>query len=359
MLYRKTLALAMLIPIVLLMAGCDGGTDPDGDTEDPLEVVWSYQTEGAIRNRPVRIGTYIIFGSDDGTVYCLRQDDGSIYWTFPSGGPVRTEVNNYLVELIYFGSDFGRLYCLYTWTRDVRWFYETGAPVRTTPFFSASLVYFADTDGDVFCLTAGDGDEVWTAQVPAGVESDPYVDADRMYFGCDDGKVYALDDETGAFLWSFATGGAVTSQIRKVEDQIIAGSQDGCLYSLDPESGGLNWCYDAGSAIRGGTWKMYAEDAVYVGCDDGRLLCVNLDGTLRSGFDSGAAITGAPKSHGPVTEVVFGNHDGMLFKVDDGEEVWRMDVTDSPIQASPANYGDTIYVGADDGVLYRLDVIEE
>ena len=45
--------------------------------------------------------------------------------------------------------------------------------------------------------------------------------------------------------------------------------------------------------------------------------------------------------------------------MDDGEEVWRMDVSDSPIQASPANYDNTIYVGDDDGVMYRLDVVEE
>jgi outer membrane protein assembly factor BamB len=357
--YRRFLLCSVLM-FVLFLAGCDGGTDPDGDGEDPLEVVWTYQTEGAVRNRPVRIGTYVLFGSDDGTVYCLREADGSVYWTFPSGGPVRTEVNNYIVDYMYFGTDFGRLYCLRAGPPDLLWWsYDAGAPVRTTPFFSGSLVYFADTEGDVYCLEAGDGDEVWTTQVPDGVESDPYVDADRVYLGCDDGSVYALDDETGEVLWSYATGGPVTAPVGKTEERIIIGSQDGCLYSLDPADGSLAWRYDAGSAIRGGTQKTYGEDAVYVGTDDGRMLCVNLDGTLRSEFDSGAAITGMPRSFGPVTEVVFGNHAGTLFKVDGGEEVWRMDVTDTPIQGSPANYGDTVYVGADDGVVYRLDAVEE
>ncbi|HUT97698.1 MAG TPA: hypothetical protein VM054_01320 [bacterium] len=42
MYYRKTFIYAALV--VILLAGCDGGTEPDGQTPDPLEVVWTYQT---------------------------------------------------------------------------------------------------------------------------------------------------------------------------------------------------------------------------------------------------------------------------------------------------------------------------
>jgi|GEM_PF-5656383 len=356
MLYRNTLLCAALA--ALLLAGCDGGTTPD--VPDPLDVVWTYETGGAVRTTPVRLGGYVFFGSDDGTMYCLDEDDGSRVWAFPTGGPVRSDVENFIVSYIYFGSDSGRVFCVDTWTGVARWSYDVGNPARPTPRYSgAARLYFADTAGHVHCITAGDGTGVWTAQVPAGVGSDPCVDAERVFFGCDDGCVYALDADTGADVWSYATGGPVSAPPLMVEDQLIIGSADGFLYSLDPVDGSQNWRYDAGSAVRGGACLMHVGDAVYVGTDDGLVVCVGLDGTLWSEFDSGAAVTGAPDGSSGVYPVVFGNHDGRLFQVDDGVQDWRMDVSDSPIQASPANYGDMIFVGADDGVMYRLDVVEE
>jgi len=344
------------LALLLLLVGCDGGLGPDGQTPDPLEVVWTYQTEGPVRTTPVRLGGYILFGSDDGTVYCLDEEDGSRVWAFPTGGPVRSDVENFIVSEIYFASDSGRVFCVDTWTGLARWTYDAGHPVRTTPCYTTTgRLYFADTVGHVHCVEAGDGTDVWTAQVPAGVESDPWVDAERVYFGCDDGSVYALDAATGADVWSYATGGPVTAPMLKLMDRIIVGSQDGFLYSLNPEDGALNWRYDAGSAIQGAACPRYGADAVYVGTDDGLVVCVGLDGTPRSEFASGAAVTGAPDGYGPVYAVVFGNHDGRLFQVDDGEEDWRFDVSDSAIQASPANFGDMIFVGADDGVMYRLN----
>ena len=350
--YRKTFLYAALAALIL--AGCDGGTEPDG--EDPLEVVWTYQTEGAVRTTPVRIGGYVFFGSDDGTVYCLDEDDGSREWAFPTGGPVRSDVENFIVSEIYFASDSGRVFCVFSDTGTAHWTYDAGNPVRTTPCYStAGLLYFADTAGYVHCVEAGDGTDVWTAQVPAGVESDPWVDAERVYFGCNDGSVYALDAATGAPAWSYATGGPVTAPMLKLMDQLIVGSQDGFLYSLAPEDGALVWRCDTGSPIRGGACPRYGADAVYVGNDDGLVVCVGLDGVFRSEFDSGAAVIGAPDGYGPVYSIAFGNHDGTLFMVDDGVQDWRFDVSDSAIQASPANFGDMIFVGADDGCMYRLD----
>jgi len=104
---------------------------------------WRFYADGPVRFAPAARGDRIYFGSDDGFLYCLSADTGSVQWKFraaPEGRPERWHMGN------------GRLISYW--------------PVRGAPVVSDGRVYFASglwpTLGIVVgALDAVTGKPVW------------------------------------------------------------------------------------------------------------------------------------------------------------------------------------------------------
>ena len=109
------------------------------DTDSGAEL-WKFYTNGPVRFAPVGGDGRVIFGSDDGCVYCLNVSDGSLVWkhrAVPSGRLV-------------FGN--GRLVSVW--------------PIRGGPVLYEGHVFFAagvwPLEGTfVFCLNAATGEVIW------------------------------------------------------------------------------------------------------------------------------------------------------------------------------------------------------
>jgi outer membrane protein assembly factor BamB len=111
-------------------------------------VKWRFFADGPIRFAPAIWGGRVYFGSDDGCVYCLNEDDGTLVWRFMAAPQQRLVLGN------------ERVIC--TW------------PARGAPVVEDGRVYFA----------AG----IW-----------PFMGV----------FVYCLDAQTGAVLWRNDDTGAV------------------------------------------------------------------------------------------------------------------------------------------------------
>ena len=134
---------AAIEPIVLGKRLFFGSTVDDSltalDTETGKEL-WKFRTGGPVRCAPAGGEGRIIFGSDDGCVYCLKASDGSLVWkhrTVPS-------------RRMLLGND--RL--ISAW------------PVRGGPVLHQGRVYFAagvwPVEGAfVYCLDAASGKVIW------------------------------------------------------------------------------------------------------------------------------------------------------------------------------------------------------
>lgn len=66
--------------------------------------------EKTVESSPAAFGEYVVFGANDGYVYCLRQDNGRFLWSLKVGLPVLCKP---LVsgDLLYFSDFAGNLYC--------------------------------------------------------------------------------------------------------------------------------------------------------------------------------------------------------------------------------------------------------
>lgn len=109
------------------------------DTGSGAEL-WRFFTGGPVRFAPVAGEGRVIFGSDDGCVYCLKASDGTLVWKRRAVPSERRVLGN------------GRL--ISAW------------PVRGGPVLHKGRVYFAagvwPLEGTfVFCVEAATGDTIW------------------------------------------------------------------------------------------------------------------------------------------------------------------------------------------------------
>lgn len=130
-------------PVVLgkrLFAGSsfdDSVTALDAETGETL---WKFRTGGPVRFAPVATEDRLLFGSDDGHLYCVRASNGELVWKFRAVPSHRTLIGN------------GRLISVW--------------PVRGGPVLCGNRVYFAagvcPLEGVfVYCLEVASGAVVW------------------------------------------------------------------------------------------------------------------------------------------------------------------------------------------------------
>lgn len=107
---------------------------------DSGEELWKFFTNGPVRFAPVAGKGRVIFGSDDGCVYCVKASDGSLVWKKRAVPSERMVLGN------------GRLISVW--------------PIRGGPVLHDDRVYFAagvwPLEGTfVFCVDAATGETIW------------------------------------------------------------------------------------------------------------------------------------------------------------------------------------------------------
>jgi len=225
--------------------------------------VWRFFTEGPVRLAPTVAGDRLLFGSDDGRVYCLNSRTGRLLWTYRhaawpdrriagngriiSDHPVRTGV---LVEgdRAYFCAGMFPTWGVELVTLDVR----TGRKIESKRLGAAMQGYLArrgdrlhgqtgrDTRGSFIASLArrGKGPAVAAMKVPAAY---PYafIGAGKMRFGGGEGKVAAISGADGKETWSAGVDG-------KAYSLAVAGGR--LLVSTDK---GIVTCFAPGPAGSG------------------------------------------------------------------------------------------------------------
>lgn len=154
--------------------------------------IWKFWTDGPVRFAPVGGKGRVIFGSDDGCVYCVKASDGKLVWKFRAVPSERKLIGN------------GRLISVW--------------PVRGGPVLKDDRVYFAagvwPLEGVfVYCLDAATGDVVWlndrtsyiygqqphNTEAYGGLAPQGYllVDGDELIVPCSNAYPAKLDLATG------------------------------------------------------------------------------------------------------------------------------------------------------------------
>ncbi|UCG59727.1 MAG: PQQ-binding-like beta-propeller repeat protein [Phycisphaerales bacterium] len=199
------------------------------------ELRWTFSTQGPVRFAPAVCGGRVYVGSDDGYVYCLDCEDGTLVWKYRAGPSDGKVIGN------------GRMISLW--------------PVRTSVLVDREVAYFAagvfPYEGLYVCaLNAEDGVVVWKNDTIGdrahelefgGISPHGYLLAsqDVLYVPSGRSMPAAFDRKTGKFLFCASPGGKRGGTWALVDqDRLISGVD----YSGTPHK----VAYDAKSGRRQG-----------------------------------------------------------------------------------------------------------
>jgi eukaryotic-like serine/threonine-protein kinase len=311
----------------------------------------------------------------------------AIQWKFHTGGRVIASPA-VLDGVVYVGSTDGNFYAIDAASGAVKWKFASKAWEVSSPAVASGVVYFLSYDGNFYALDAASGQVKWKFKTdgerhyagthlhylqPASEKmpdpwdfylSSPSVWNGAVYFGSSDGNVYALDAYSGALKWKFKTGDVVHSSPAIADGAVYIGSWDTYLYALDAASGAEKWRFktgddpDAHNHIGIQSSPAVADGIVYFGSRDSYAYAVEAaTGKQIWKFSTdGSWVNNSMVVHDG--KAFFGTSiPGFMHAVDakTGKIVFDLP-TGTPVFASVALAGDTLYLGNFGGKLTAIDL---
>jgi len=342
----------LLIPSLLLVAGCDRTPEPVALSAESLLGWWSAEVT---HNHQREVFAVVFEREDDGKIAAAVAMPAIEAWNVPVGaatldpGARRVRIGGWTL----------------TWEPSgpalIAALPESLVPVHTiearfTRSGPVEPVAMPPDDSPV-------AEPVWTYEAGAPIWGGVACADGTVYVGDDAGVLHAVDAKTGRQRWRAATGGAVRARPTLDGQALYVPSDDGSLYRLEVSDGRLRWKVPVveGEFERGARFDQYAGSAVieagtlYLGTGDGRVLALDpVDGSTRWVFHAGDGVGSTPAVGGG--RVFVGSFDGKVYALDaaSGAVLWSHD-TGAPVSSSPALAGGRVLVGSRSYDLFALD----
>lgn len=145
---------------------------------------------------------------------------------------------------------------------------------------NGQFLFAADNAGRVTAFDPSTGRSAWQSQTQPRLAAGVGLAGERVVVGTFDGEVIALDSVAGTVLWRTGVSSEVLAPPNGGADTIVARTGDGRLYGLASADGQRRWAYDSAAptlSLRGNSQPVIADGRVYVGMDNGKLICLSLE----------------------------------------------------------------------------------
>lgn len=310
-------------------------------------VKWKFHTGGRVISSPAVAKGVAYVGSTDGNLYAVDAGSGALKWKFETKS---WEVSSPAVVsgVVYFLSYGSQLYALDAASGQVKWKFATGGEKRYAGTHLHHLEPAAETMPDP-----------WDFYL-----SSPAVWNGAVYFGSSDGNVYSLDAISGALKWKLHTGDVVHSSPAIADGVLYIGSWDTYLYAIDAASGTEKWRFKTGedpdihNHVGIQASPAVADGMVFFGSRDSFAYAVDAASgkQLWKFSTNGSWVNNSMVVHDG--KAYFGTSiPGFMHAVEakTGKVVFDLP-TGTPVFASMALAGDTLYLGNFGGKLTAIDL---
>lgn len=325
------------------------------------------------KSAPLLVGDYIYMGTDDGYMYSICKNDGSIKWKFkisfaPKGKGILSSPQVYKDKLL-FGAYDGNLYCLNRLTGQVEWVFYDADWIGSTPYIDqGNGVLYVGLEfglfkkyGGVVAINILTGKSLWKSyDLPAFVHASPAYSKrySIVVCGCNDGYLYAFDSGTGKMLWKFKTEGEIKygACFEESKGLVIFGSFDGGVYVLNVKDGSVYAKFSAEFGFY--STPLITGNKVIIGSLDKKVYCFNLDSKKTDWmFQTGGRIFSSPVAYNE--SVFIGNNEGKVYELDinEGKLVSYIQITErivNAVQVESKNGKIILYVPSHIGELYKF-----
>ncbi|HTQ54867.1 MAG TPA: PQQ-binding-like beta-propeller repeat protein [Bryobacteraceae bacterium] len=346
------------------------------DSKGPvnLDLKWRFKTQGKVRSSPAVAQGAVLFGSEDGHLYCLNAADGALRWSFSTEGDLSSSPAA-ADGAVFFTAADGRIYALDLETGKPRWVVKTGdarpwlygrGKNRTwdywlpSPAVAGDVLYTGALDGRVRAIDPRTGTVKWQFDTGSTVRATPAVAAGMVYIGDMNGRLHALAAATGAEKWRFETSlagqpfGEIQSSAAVAGGAVFFGARDGYLRAVDAETGREKWSFShAGSWVN--TSPAVDAGVVYCGSSDGRFVqAVDAQsGKEKWRFAATDRVFSSPAVAGG--KVYAATHGAAVVALDaaTGKQLAQVE-TEGAVQSSPVIDDGVLYVGSDDSAFYAF-----
>lgn len=353
------------------------GLSPPGTSLGPaLEQGWKSDALGigdytASKSSPAVDGERVYIGVDDGRLYALDRDDGSVLWAFETERyPVEKEQSDskhhgihgspaFDQSKVYIGDYSGYLYAVDGERGEMVWKTKLGGSIGASPVLYDGYVFiaveFPAPDGKIFVLDAETGSVVFaTANLGDHPHSSVSLDPERgyMFVGANNGRFFCFDFVRRRQVWRYQTGAEIKSTAAVVGDTVYITSWDQKLHALDIESGDKVFEFTAAGASMSS--PSYHQGRIYFGADDGRLYCIDADeGTLLWSHRTAGIVASSPTVVQETGVVVVGSRDQYLYLLDaeNGEPLWSAQL-DGMVSSVPVAVDSALFVNDDTGTIF-------
>ena len=195
--------------------------------------------------------------------------------------------------------NFNRLVCADLDNDAWRWDFNVGdIDALAEPVLTETVAIVGTMEGYLYALRLDgadldDTDEflpankatriAWQFKASGAVNTQVTLANGRVFFGCNGGSVYCLGEQSGALLWQRRVE-AVEHRARKYfstplvhDDRVYVGAANHCVYALDAQTGTVVWQVEVSDWVR--AKPVVCGDNIIVATVDGKLHCIDLDGT--------------------------------------------------------------------------------
>jgi outer membrane protein assembly factor BamB len=198
------------------------------------EKIWEFKVQKPIHSSPASDGKFILFGCDDGNIYCLGIEDGKLVWKFNANSPIFAPISISNGK-IYFGTLSGDFFCVDIKSGKEKWKFNTGSKIYGGCALNDTLVFFGTASGKFFALNKNNGELIWTFSAKSLINSAPVISGKTIIFGSLDKNVYAIEIENGNLTWKYETGGRIKSSPIVWKNFLIVASEDRYIYAFKTE----------------------------------------------------------------------------------------------------------------------------
>jgi len=343
-------------------------------------VRWVRQFASPIMHRPLRLGSSIVVGSNDGGITAVDAHDGSTRWTCATGclQPAAFALFSNMVSdaehrRLWVGSAASQVLHLDAETGKILWKASTDDWVRAAPWVTPDgLTLAADLTSTVQAFDAK-GTRKWATQASEfPILADPGGDGKTRVFADAGLNLIALNPNTGTTQWhqrlmlsgthrgkqidtdTLGGGGFHQSSPTIDRGRVYVGTASRFVQARELGSGRLIWRYEMGSAVSGAPLILMGK--VYFGQQGGdhAFVCVDAATGNARWTQSLGWVWSSPQIADGV--MVVPGVDGHVSGVDPdtGTILWRLR-TGGACHPMPASDGRRVVVGSWDGIIYTID----
>jgi outer membrane protein assembly factor BamB len=173
---------------------------PKGDEkirDKPVEA-WAWQTSGTIDTLPLPAQHVTAFGSDDGRVYVVMNDERTTLYRIRTGGPIGDGLGAYGTRTLLIPSADNNLYAIDLLTANVLWVFPSGAPIHQAPLVAGDEIFCLNESGYLSSLDPKTGQVRWNTLTHGAQFSS--VSASKLYLRSDLEDLYIVDRNSGRVI---------------------------------------------------------------------------------------------------------------------------------------------------------------